>query len=287
MNAKKTLFSFEVFPPKKTSPVETVYNTLDELRNLNPDCISVTYGAGGSENCETTLDIVKRIKNVCGVPSASHLTCLYLTKDDAYNVLTNFQNEGVENILALRGDKIEGREPAGEFNYAVDLVKFIKDFDSKRTDGKQFKIFGGCYPERHPDAANMVEDILHLKEKCDAGVSHLLSQLFFENEVFYNFVEKARCAGIKVPVEAGIMPVTNKRQIERMVSKCGVVLPKKYLAMMEKYGDNNEAIRDAGIAYAINQIVDLVSNGVDGIHLYTMNNPYIAKKITEATKSLF
>lgn len=287
MEAKKTIFSFEVFPPKKTSPVETVYKTLDELRDLNPDFISVTYGAGGSENCETTLDIVKRIKNVCGVPSASHLTCLYLTKKDAENVLKSFQSEGVENILALRGDKIEGREPFGEFNYAVDLVKFIKNFDSKRTDGKCFKIFGSCYPEKHPDAVNMVDDILHLKEKCDAGVTHLLSQLFFENENFYNFVEKARCAGINVPIEAGIMPVTNKRQIERMVSKCGVVLPKKYIAMMEKYGDNNEAIRDAGIAYAINQIVDLVSQGADGIHLYTMNNPYIAKKISEATKSLF
>ncbi len=287
MNTNKTIFSFEVFPPKKTAPVETVYKTLDELRDLNPDFISVTYGAGGSENCETTLDIVKRIKNVCGVASASHLTCLYLTKADAYNVLKNFQSEGVENILALRGDKIDGRNPTGEFNYAIDLVKFIKDFDSKRTDGKHFKIFGGCYPEKHPDADNMVDDILHLKEKCEAGVSHLLSQLFFENEKFYDFIEKIKCAGITVPVEAGIMPVTNKRQIERMVSKCGVILPKKYVAMMEKYGDNNEAIRDAGIAYAINQIVDLVSHGVDGIHLYTMNNPYIAKKITEATKSLF
>lgn len=282
----KTVFSFEVFPPKKTSPVETVYKTLDELKDLKPDFISVTYGAGGSENCSTTLDIVKRIKNVCGVESASHLTCLYLSKKDATEVLENFRKSGVENILALRGDVIEGREPIGDFKHASDLVKFIKDFDANRNDG-QFNILGACYPEAHPKSSSMIEDIQNLKTKVDAGVTHLMSQLFFDNNYFYDFIEKARIAGINVPIEAGIMPVVNRKQIERMVNVCGVALPKKYAAMMEKYEDNTEAIRDAGIAYAIDQIVDLVSQGVDGIHLYTMNNPYVAKRINEAVRSLF
>ncbi|NLM00009.1 MAG: methylenetetrahydrofolate reductase [NAD(P)H] [Treponema sp.] len=282
----KTVFSFEVFPPKKTSPVETVYKALNELKDLRPDFISVTYGAGGSENCDTTLDIVKRVKNVCGVESVSHLTCTYLTKDEATKVLETFRENGVENILALRGDKIEGREPAGDFLYASDLVKFIREFDSKRNDG-EFNILGACYPEGHPTSKSMIEDIQNLKIKVDYGVTHLMSQLFFDNNYFYDFLEKTRIAGINVPIEAGIMPVVNKKQIERMVNICGVALPKKYSAMMDKYGDNTEAIRDAGIAYAIDQIVDLVSQGVDGVHLYTMNNPYVAKKINDAVRSLF
>lgn len=282
----KTVFSFEVFPPKKTSPVETVYKTLDALKDLKPDFISVTYGAGGSENCETTLDIVNRIKNVCGVESASHLTCTYLTKKDATKVLETFRANGVENILALRGDKIEGRTPCGDFIHASDLVNFIKEFDEEHKDGT-FNILGACYPEGHPTSPSIISDIQSLKIKVDAGVTHLMSQLFFDNSYFYDFLEKAKIAGINVPIEAGIMPVVNRKQIERMVNVCGVALPKKYSAMMEKYGDNTEAIRDAGIAYAIDQIVDLVSQGVDGIHLYTMNNPYVAKKINDAVRSLF
>ena len=156
-----------------------------------------------------------------------------------------------------------------------------------KAENPEFCIGGACYPEIHPESINQNDDIFYLKQKVDAGCDHLISQLFFDNNCFYDFIEKARLAGIDVPIEAGIMPVVNKAQIERMVSRCGVVLPKKYTAMMEKYGDNAEAIRDAGIAYAIDQIVDLVSQGVDGIHLYTMNNPFVAKKITQAVESLF
>ena len=285
----KTTFSFEVFPPKKTSPIETIYNTLDELKNLKPDFISVTFGAGGSENSETTLSIANRIKTVCNVESVVHLPCINLTKEEATSLLTDFRAAGIENILALRGDKVEGKEPCKDFLHASDLIQFIKEFDTLNQDcsEEKFNIIGACYPEGHPDSSSLVEDIKNLKIKVDAGVSHLISQLFFDNNCFYDFIEKTKLAGINVPIEAGIMPVVNKAQIERMVSRCGVVLPKKYTAMMEKYGDNAEAIRDAGIAYAIDQIVDLVSQGVDGIHLYTMNNPLVAKKITQAVESLF
>lgn len=285
----KTTFSFEVFPPKKTSPIETIYNTLDELKNLKPDFISVTFGAGGSENSETTLSIANRIKTVCNVESVVHLPCINLTKEEATSLLTDFRAAGVENILALRGDKVEGKEPCNDFLHASDLIQFIKEFDTLNQDcsEEKFNIIGACYPEGHPDSSSLVEDIKNLKIKVDAGASHLISQLFFDNNCFYDFLEKTKLAGINVPIEAGIMPVVNKAQIERMVSRCGVVLPKKYAAMMEKYGDNAEAIRDAGIAYAIDQIVDLVSQGVDGIHLYTMNNPFVAKKITQAVESLF
>lgn len=283
----KTAFSFEVFPPKKTMNIETVYNTLSELSDIKPDFISVTYGAGGSENCSNTVEIAQRIKDVCGVESAVHMPCINMTKQDAQFVLEQFQKAGIENILALRGDRVEGREPVNDFAHASDLVNFIREFNEKRTDGKRFKILGACYPERHPSSQDTVDDILNLKKKVDAGAEHLLSQLFFDNEKFYIFLERCQIAGINVPIEAGIMPATNKKSIERMVSMTNAVLPKKFVRMMERYADEPEAIRDAGIAYAIDQITDLVTNGVDGVHLYTMNNPYVAKKINEATRSLF
>lgn len=282
-----TIFSCEVFPPKKTMNIDTVYQTLDELKDLKPDFISVTYGAGGSENCDNTVQIAERIKKVCGVESAVHLPCINMSKKEAEFVLTQFQNAGIENILALRGDGKEGCPLSEDFKHASDLVRFIREFDSKRTDGKSFKIMGACYPECHPQSEDVLADINGLKAKVDAGAEHLLSQLFFDNEKFYRFLERARLAGINVPIEAGIMPVTNKKSVERMVSMTNAVLPPKFLKMMDRYGDSPEAIRDAGIAYAIDQIVDLVTNGVEGIHLYTMNNSYIAKKINDAVRSLF
>ena len=283
----KTIFSFEVFPPKKTMPIDTIFSTLDELKGLSPDFISVTFGAGGSENCNNSVEIAKHIKNVCNVESVIHMPALNMTKADAQFVLEQFQQAGINNILALRGDKVEGKEPANEFLHASDLISFIKEFDSKRTDGKKFKIFGACYPELHPQSKDVFEDIDYLKKKVDAGASHLLSQLFFDNTQFYRFLERCQIKGINAPVEAGIMPATNKKSIERMVSMTNAVLPKKFTDMMYRYGDHPEAIRDAGIAYAIDQIVDLVTHGVSGIHLYTMNNPLVARKIYEATKSLF
>lgn len=285
--SKKTIFSFEVFPPKKTMPIETVYKTLDELKDTNPDFISVTYGAGGSENCDNTLNIAKYINEVCKVEAVVHLPCINMTKQDVSFVLKQFQDAGIENILALRGDRVEGRQPANDFLHASSLVSYIREFNEKRTDGKKFKILGACYPELHPESDSIYSDINYLKEKVDAGAEHLLSQLFFDNNQFYRFLERCKIKEINIPIEAGIMPATNKKSIERMVSMTNAVLPSKFTDMMNRYADCPEAIRDAGIAYAIDQIIDLITHGVQGIHLYTMNNPYVAKKIFEATHSLF
>lgn len=275
---KKTVFSFEVFPPKKTSSVDVIYRTLDELHDLNPDFISVTFGAGGSSNNQFACDVATRIKEN-GIIPMIHLPCINYTKEEISNTLEEIKKRGIENILALRGDKNPDIEPKNDFPHASDLITFI---NSKGN----FDIAGACYPECHPDSDSIIDDIMNLKKKVDAGATHLISQLFFDNDSFYDFQEKTVLAGINVPIEAGIMPVVNKNQIERMVTTCGASLPRKFVRIMRKYEDNPEALRDAGIAYAINQIVDLVASGVDGIHLYTMNNAYVARKISEAVSGI-
>jgi len=280
-NGDRTVFSLEVFPPKRDNPIETIYKTLDQLQDIKPDFISVTYGASGSLADNSTCEIASAIKHKYGIESAAHLTCVNSTKEEVTEVLRRLSENGVENILALRGDLVPDVPPKEEFKHASELITFIKGTDY------DFGISGACYPEGHLDSRNQVEDILNLKKKVDAGAQHLISQLFFDNSLFYDFVEKARIAGINTPIEAGIMPVVNKKQIERMVSLCGASLPAKFTRMMSRYEHKPEAMRDAGIAYAVNQIVDLVSQGVDGVHLYTMNNPYIAKRISESVKSLF
>lgn len=275
----KPVLSFEVFPPKSTTPVESIYKTIDELKHLKPDFISVTYGAGGSSN-NATIGICDAIKNKCGIEAAAHLPCIYLTRERALQELEQLKAAGIENVLALRGDINPDIEPKHEFEHACDLVEFIRE-------NSDLNVLGACYPETHPESKNMVEEIRHLKMKVDAGCTHLISQLFFDNEDFYRFYENTRIAGIDVPIEAGIMPVTNKKQIQRMVAITHAKLPKKFVRIMEKYENDPVALRDAGIAYAVSQIVDLIANDVDGIHLYTMNNPYIAAKICEAVQTLF
>ncbi len=275
---RKTVFSFEVFPPKKTSSIDVIYRTLDELQNLKPDFISVTFGAGGSSNNMFACDVASKIKEN-GITPMIHLPCINYTKEEISSTLDEIKNRGIENILALRGDRNPDIEPKMDFPHASDLITYIKskgDFD----------IAGACYPECHPDADSLVDDIINLKKKVDAGASHLITQLFFDNDAFYEFREKTAIAGINVPIEAGIMPVVNKNQIERMVTTCGASLPRKFVRIMQKYENNPEALRDAGIAYAVNQIVDLVASGVDGIHLYTMNNAYVAGKISEAVSGI-
>ena len=278
-NKDKTVFSFEVFPPKKDSPIESVYERLEEICALSPDFVSVTYGAGGTGGHSRTCEIASRIKNELGVESVAHLTCVNSTRAAIDSTLEDFKAHNIENILALRGDRIEGVEPQKDFKYASELCEYIRG----RGD---FDLGGACYPEVHGEAEDEVADILNLRKKVDAGATHLISQLFFDNSVFYAFLQRARIAGIGVPIEAGIMPVTNKKQIERMVSMCGASLPPKFSKIMQRYEHKPEALRDAGIAYAVEQIVDLIANGVDGIHLYTMNNPYVARKISEAVRSL-
>ena len=278
-NKSRTVFSFEVFPPKKTSPIESVYGKLEEICALKPDFISVTYGAGGTGGHSRTCEIASKIKHGFGVESVAHLTCVNSSRADIDATLEDFRKNGIENILALRGDFVDGVEPKHDFRYASELCGYIAQKGG-------FDIAGACYPEGHVEAKDEVADILNLKKKVDAGATHLISQLFFDNASYYRFIERMRIAEISVPVEAGIMPVTNKAQIERMVSLCGASLPSKFTKVMQRYESRPEALRDAGIAYAVEQIVDLIANGVDGIHLYTMNNPYVARRITEAVYKL-
>jgi methylenetetrahydrofolate reductase (NADPH) len=277
----KTVFSFEVFPPKKESGIETIYSTLEQLKELKPDFISVTYGAGGVGVANaTTIDLCSLIKNKHGIETIAHLSCLYNTKESVDAILEQLKENGIENILALRGDENPNFETKKDFKYASDLTEYILS----KNEG--FNVSGACYPEVHQEAPNMVEDIKNLKKKVDAGADHLISQLFFDNEAYYDFIEKVRIAGIDVPIEAGIMPVTNKSQIERMVSMCGASIPAKLSKVLQRFGDDPVAMRDAGISYAIDQIIDLTANGVDGIHIYTMNDPYVARKITESVSNI-
>lgn len=276
---KKPIISFEIFPPKRETTLSNIDETLNILSALNPDFISVTFGAGGSSTNNKTIEIAKTIKNKYGITPIVHLTCLNYTKEEIRSFLEELKKNDLHNILALRGDKNPDVEPKKEFNHASDLVKFICEYGG-------FEVSGACYPEGHPESKNMIEELANLRKKVDAGATHLISQLFFDNDLFYDFVEKARIAGIKVPIEAGIMPVINKAQIERMVSLCGASLPEKFRCILDKYEDNKDALFDVGIIYAVNQIADLIAHGVDGIHIYTMNNPIVAKRIHDEIKNL-
>lgn len=277
-NENKTILSFEVFPPKKTSPIESVYGVLEELCSLNPAYVSVTYGAGGTAS-DNTCAIASRIKHDYNIEALAHITCVNSTSSEVENVLEEFKKNDIENVLALRGDVVPDMPPKTEFRYASELTEFIKNYGG-------FHIAGACYPEIHPEAESDITDIINLKKKVDAGAEFLISQLFYDNNTFYDFTKHCRLVGINVPIEAGIMPVINQKQIQRMVSLCGASLPAKFVRIMNRYGDNPEAMRDAGIAYAVDQCVDLIANGVSGIHLYTMNNPYVARRIIEALGKL-
>jgi methylenetetrahydrofolate reductase (NADPH) len=277
----KTVFSFEVFPPKKDSPVETVTNALAEMAELSPAFISVTYSAGGTGGAkESTIELASYVKNTLGIETCAHLTCLNSTADDVRAILKDLEAHKIENILALRGDKVKESPAADEFHYASDLVRFIN------VQGLGFCVSGACCPEGHPESPDMISDVLNLKKKVDAGVDFLTSQMFFDNTKFYEFRERLRLADITVPVSAGIMPVTNKRQFERMIMLSGASLPAKFTKTFSRFEDKPEALADAGIAYAIDQIIDLIASGADGIHLYTMNKPAVARKITESVRSL-
>ncbi|MDR5587700.1 MULTISPECIES: methylenetetrahydrofolate reductase [NAD(P)H] [Clostridium] len=276
---KKVVFSFEIFPPKITSSIQTIYNTLDDLKGLNPDYISVTYGAGGSVKNNKTIELTSLIKNKYGIEAVSHLTCISSTKNDIEYYLREFEKNNIENILALRGDVPIGSKITGELNHANELIKHI-------SDNGQFNIAAACYPEGHIEHKGLYREIESMKRKEEAGASYFISQLFFDNNLYYNFQDEVRAANINLPIEAGIMPVTNKKQIERILSLSGASLPDKFKRIMERYEYNPEALRDAGIAYAVEQIVDLISTGVDGIHLYVMNNPYVAKRISQSIENI-
>lgn len=278
--SKKVVYSLEVFPPKKTTSIDTIYNTLYGLRGLKPDFISVTYGAGGSDTQKNkTCEIASLIKSEYQIEPVSHLTCAGSTKQDIIDFLDRLKAENVHNILALRGD-ITPENGVIDFEHASDLAAFIKKYDDS------FNISGACYPEGHCDASSIDEDIENLKKKVDAGVTHLVTQLFFDNNNFYTFMDKVEKAGIRVPIEAGIMPVINKAQIERTVSMCGASFPVKFSKMVNKYANDPIALKDAGIAFATEQIIDLINNDVRGIHLYTMNNVDTATRITNSISNI-
>lgn len=276
---KKPIFSFEIFPPKKEAALKNIDATLGLLCELQPDFISVTCGAGGSGADHQTVELARKIKNNYGKEPLVHLTCLHYGKEEIQSILQRMKEYGLENILALRGDANPNMAPKKEFQYAADLVSFLKEQGD-------FSVAGACYPEKHLEAADAVSDIRNLKKKVDAGAEHLVSQLFFDNRYFYDFYEKTRIAGITVPISAGIMPVTNKAQIERMVTMCGATLPPRLSRILDKYENKSDALFDAGMAYAIYQIVDLIASGVDGIHIYTMNNPVIAGRICDGIRHL-
>ncbi len=275
---KERTLSFEVFPPKTWDAFESVKSATEEIAKLNPDFMSVTYGAGGGTS-ETTVSIAENVMKNYGVTPLAHLTCVSSTKDDVKEQLNTLKNAGIENILALRGDVPEDKTPSDDYKYASELIKDI-------SESGDFCIGAACYPEVHPESKNQKDDIKYLKEKVDMGVGFLTTQMFFDNNILYNFLYKIREAGITVPVVAGIMPVTNGKQIKRICTLSGTYLPQRFKSIVDKFGDNPPAMKQAGIAYATDQIIDLLANGVNNIHVYTMNKPDIAEKIKENVSEL-
>ena len=268
--------SFEVFPPKTDASFASVKEATEEIAALRPSFMSVTYGAGGGTS-QYTLDIAKNIKGVYGVPTIAHLTCVSSTRETVREKIAAIREAGIQNVLALRGDIPESRlhedRSTLAYQHAVDLVRELK------ASGADFCIGGACYPEIHPESFNQKEDIRYLKEKVDAGCEFLTTQMFFDNNLFYNFLYKIREAGITVPVIPGIMPITGANQVERAIKLSGSFMPQRFKSLVDKFGSNPAAMKQAGIAYATDQIIDLYANGITHVHVYSMNKPDVAEKI--------
>ena len=273
---KSPLISFEIFPPKPDYPIDTIFNTIDELYSLEPDFMSVTYGAGGSTK-DRTVEISSYIQNKYNLTSNAHVTCISSSKEEVQNISKSLKEKNIQNVMALRGDypkdNLSGL-PVDRYNNSVELIEYFK----QNTD---FCIGAACYPEKHPDAKDLNADIDFLKRKMDAGADYLVTQLFFDNGMFYDFYDKAIKKGIYLPISVGIMPILNKRQITSIVRLTGNSIPNKFSRLLDKYENNPEALKEAGMSYAVSQIIDLLSWGVDGIHIYTMNKPSTARKILE------
>ncbi len=276
---KSKTLSFEIFPPKKDRELENIDETLSVLCELKPDFISVTFGAGGSSNCNRTIELAKKIKYEYNVEPVVHLTCLSYDRAEIDEFSRVLNAEGIQNVLALRGDRNPNIEEKDDFKHASDLIAYLKAKN-------RFCIAGACYPECHPESENRVTEMMHLRGKVNAGAELLLSQLFFDNDCFFRFVEDCRIAGIFVPVIPGIMPVINAAQIKRMVTMCGASFPARFQKIIDRYEDNKDALFDAGMSYALSQIIDLLTSDIDGIHLYTMNNPTVARKICEGIRNV-
>lgn len=269
----KVNISFEVFPPKTEDAFDKVLSATEAIAKLQPSFISVTYGAGGGTS-KNTVKIASHIQNNLGVDSIAHLTCVSSTKEEVHRVIDDIKDKGIHNILALRGDiPKDGAFPIpGHYRYACELIEDIK------TRG-DFCIGAACYPEGHVESLHKADDIAHLKEKVDSGVDFLTTQMFFDNSIFYNFLYRIREKGITVPVLPGIMPVTNGKQIARICQLSGTALPERFRAVVDRFGDDPKAMQQAGIAYATDQIIDLIANGINNIHIYSMNKPEVANAI--------
>lgn len=282
MSQQTPSLSFEVFPPNPAVGNEKILQALESMQTLAPHFISVTASNNKYNIKETTVALADHIQNDLAIPTIAHLPAIYLTKEKVAETIVALDEVGVKRILALRGDIIPDVEPQKDFRYATDLIAFIKD------QAPHFEIVGACYPEGHPDSPNQILDIQHLKKKVDSGCSSLVTQLFFDNERFYDFQDKCTLAGIDVPIHAGIMPILNRNQALRLLKTCeNIHLPRKFKAILDKYEHDPESLRAAGLAYAVDQIVDLVTQDVAGIHLYTMNNAEVAHQVHQATKPLF
>ncbi len=282
LNRKKLSVSFEIFPPKKDSSYDSVMNTALDLSSLKPDFMSVTYGAGGT-TCSYTAEIASELQKKGNTPALAHLTCVGSCKSDLDGIVENLKKNGIENVLALRGDfpPDEGgsRTIRDECKHASDLVRFLKEKGG-------FCIGGACYPEGHPESKNRDEDLENLRFKVEEGCAFLTTQMFFDNDMLYSFLYRMQSKGIHVPVLAGIMPVTNAAQIKKMISLSNAYMPRKLLTIIDRFADNPEALKQAGIAYATDQIIDLITNGVRGIHLYSMNKTDITSAIMANISSI-
>ena len=282
MSRQTPSLSFEVFPPNPAVGNDKIIVALQNMQELAPHFISVTASNNKFNIKETTVRLADFIQNDLTIPTIAHLPAIYLTKDKVAETIADLDKVGVQKILALRGDIIPDVEPQKDFLYATDLIEFIKE------QAPHFDIVGACYPEGHPDSPNQISDIQNLKKKVDAGCSSLVTQLFFDNERFYDFQDKCTLAGIDIPIHAGIMPILNRNQALRLLKTCeNIHLPRKFKAILDKYEHDPESLRAAGLAYAVDQIVDLVTQDVAGVHLYTMNNAETAKYIHQATHALF
>lgn len=270
---KKCVFSIEIFPPKKDGALATsLFPLLREMQQLQPDFMSVTYGAGGSATNNSTCEIASFLKNELQIEPLAHLTCIHSTHEQVNAVLDTLKQHDIQNVLALRGDNNPELQSPSEFGYASDLVQLIK------CSG-DFNVVGACYPEGHVESENLRIDVERMRYKIEAGVSHLITQLFFDNGCYFRLLNMARKAGYTLPIQAGVMPIVNTRQVQRTVALSSASLPPKFTKMLSKYDANAEALFDAGIDYAIEQMRDLIIGGADGVHLYAMNNPVVAKRI--------
>ncbi len=274
----KVTVSFEVFPPKKADGLEAVEKATEQIAALKPDFMSVTYGAGGSTS-KMTLEIASHLQQQYGVSVLPHLTCVASSKSYVRDMVSQIKGLGIENIMALRGDIPQDGKVGTDYKYAADLIRDIKE----QSD---LCIGGACYPEGHIECRHKEDDIIHLKEKVESGCDFLTTQMFFDNNILYNFLYRIREKGITVPVVAGIMPITNARQLERSVALSGTHVPQRFRAIVDKFGDNPSAMKQAGIVYAAGQIIDLIANGITHIHVYSMNKPDIASGILDNLSSV-